>query len=108
MFSQNGQNGKPSLWNPSRKYSLRSEVVCPGTLDNRAPRLWQGVESVIEHVVEMDVVVVHAPHTVAAVAADIDVFDSWLEDERIKWQVRLEETAVSLCDDAWELYLERR
>jgi hypothetical protein len=55
----------------------------------------------------MDMMVVHAPHAVAAVATDIDVFGFRLEDEGVERQMGLQETAVLLGDNTRELHLER-
>ena len=58
--------------------------------------------------VRVGVVVVHAPHDVAAVAADVDVLRLRREDERVDRQMRLQEAPVRLRLDHRQLHLLRR
>ena len=96
-FSQNGQNGWPSRSIQSRQYWRTS---AGGRLDRRPDAPGRVVERVVPHLVRVDVVVVHAPHDVAAVAPDVDVLRLRREDEGIDREVRLQESPVRLRLDS--------
>src|ERR687898_2645579 len=66
------------------------------------------VERLVPHPVRVSVVVVHAPHHVAAVAAYVDVLRLGREDQCIQGEVRLQEPTVRLRLYHRQLYFLRR
>ena len=98
MFSQNGQKGWPSRSSQSRQYWRTSSG---GRSIGGPTRPGVSFSACVPGLVGVDVVVVHAPHHVASVATDVDVFRLRREAERVDREVGLEEAPVGLrLDDA--------
>src|SRR5918994_2138382 len=73
-----------------------------------ARRAGRVVERLVPYLVRVSVVVLHAPHHVAAVAAYVDVLRLGREDQGIEGEVRLQEPTVRLCLHHRQLYFLRR
>ena len=100
-FSQNGQNGWPSRSIQSRQYWRTS---AGGGSIGGPTRPGRVVQRLVPRGVGVGVVVVHAPHHVAAVAADVEVLGLRREAQRIDRQVGLQEAAVGLRLDQRQLH----
>ncbi len=77
-------------------------------LDRRTDPAGRLVQRLVPFGVRVDVVVVHAPHHVAAVAPDVEVFRLRREHERVHREMRLQEAAMRLRLDGGQLLRLRR
>ena len=65
------------------------------TLDGRPDAAGRFIESVVPELIGIHVVVVHAPHHIAAISRQIEIFRLGREDEGIHREVRLEKPPMS-------------
>lgn len=65
-------------------------------LEGRADAAGRVVERIVKELVAIEVVVIEAPHHIAPIAADIEVFRPRREDQRVDRQMRLHEAPMGL------------
>jgi len=65
------------------------------TLDERPDAAGRFIESVVPELIRIHVVVVHAPHHIAAVSRQIEILRLGREDEGIHREMRLEKPPMS-------------